>query len=127
MKKVCIGVMLALILATGIFAAEMDDKTTADAQELLAREQGKSDENHQFLDEHVFGSLENRQKLNEFRSRFNEVNGQIHLLKNQIAVAMRSRTPDLRSVSDKRQRLEKNVEAHDKLLSEFQQWISSIR
>ena len=127
MKKVCIGVMLALILATAVFAAEMDDKTTADAQELLAREQGKSSDNHQFLDEHVFGSLENREKLNEYRSRFNELNGQIHLLKNQIAVAMRSRTPDMRTVSDKRQRLERFVDAHDKLLSEFQQWVSSIR
>ena len=127
MKKIYIAFLLGFILAVSIYAQETPEKVTADAEELLAREQGKSDTNHQFLDDNVFGSFENRQKLNEYRSKFNEVNGRIYILKNQISVALKSRNPDMRLVSTRKRQLQTKVDDHDNLLAEYEKWVASIR
>ena len=127
MKKLYIVLLLVSITTAGIFAAETPEKVKADAQAFLETEQGKSDANRQFLDESKFSSFEDRQKLNEYRSKFNAVDAKIYVLKNQISVALKSRTPDMNMVNTKHQQLQTQVDEHDKLLSEYKQWVSSLK
>jgi hypothetical protein len=64
MKGVCIAVLLAVIVAGGVFA-ETPQKVATDAEILLGIEQDKSAANHLFFEESVMGSFENRIKLND--------------------------------------------------------------
>ena len=127
MKKLYIVLLLVLITAAGVFAYEKPEKVNADAQTFLEKEQAKSDANHLFLDENVFENFENRQKLNDYRSKFGNIDAKIYVLKNQISVALKSRTPDMDLVSAKRKQLESQVDEHDKLLSEYKQWVSNLK
>ena len=127
MKKLYIVLLLVLITTAGVFAVETPEKVKADAQAFLEAEQAKSNANRDFLDESKFGSFENRQKLNEYRSKFNTIDAKIYVLKNQISVALKSRTPDMNLVNTKHQQLQTQVDEHDKLLSEYQQWVSSLK
>ena len=126
MKKLYIMVLLALVAAT-IFALETAEKTAADAKTFLSREEEKSAANHHFLDENVFGSHENRVKLNEYRSKFNAIDARIYVLKNQISVALKASDPDMQAISTKRQQLQAHVDEHDKLLAEYKQWVSTLK
>ena len=127
MKKLYIVLILVLITAVGVFAFETPEKVATDAEKLLTAEQAKSDSNRLFLDENKFSSFEDRQKLNEYRSKFGTIDARIYVLKNQISVALKSRTPDMDLVSAKHKQLENQVDEHDKLLSEYKQWVSSLK
>ena len=127
MKKLYIMVLLALVTAGGVFAAETPEKVSTDAKTLLATEEEKASSNHLFMDETVLNNLENRNKLNEFRGKFNAINTQIHVLKNQISVELNSRTPDVQSLSAKRQQLQVQIDEHDKVVAEYKQWVSTLK
>jgi len=127
MKKLYILVLLALLVAAGIFAEETAEKVSADAKTFLETQEGKSAANHQYLDENQFQSFEDRIKLNEYRSRFSAIDGRIYLLKNQISAGQKTRDPDMQALNTKRQQLETQIEEHDKLLDEYRQWVSSLR
>ena len=126
MKKVYILVLFGLIAISGVFA-QTNQKVAAEAETFLQTQQDKSAANHQFLDDNVLANQENRLKQDEYRKQFNDINGRIYVLKNQITVAMKSRTPDMQSISTKRKQLENQVEQHDKLLDEYKQWVASLK
>ena len=126
MKKLYIIVLLALI-AGGIFAAETSEKVAADARALLETQEEKNAANHQYLDDNVFESIENRQTLNDYRSKFSTIDARIYVLKNQISVAQKSRSPDMQQITLRRQQLQTQIDEHDKLLAEYKQWVSSLK
>ena len=127
MKKLYILVLLAFIVSAGIFASDTSEKVAADARALLETQEGKSAANHQYLDENVFQSIEDRNTLNEYRSKFSAIDARIYVLKNQISVAQKSRSPDMDALANRRQQLETQIDEHDKLLSEYKQWVSSLK
>jgi uncharacterized coiled-coil DUF342 family protein len=126
MKSLFFVVLLALITAGNIFA-ESPQKVTADAENFLTQQQERSASNHLFMEETAIVSHENRNKLNDYRSRFNNLNGRITVLKNQINVALKAREPDLNAISIHRKQLQGLIDEHDKLISEFNGWASTIK
>ena len=127
MKKLYLLIILGLLAAGLVLAQTASEKVSQDAQVFLDSQQEKSDANHQFLEANVFESAENRVKLEEYRKRFNDINGRIYILKNQLTVGQKTRSPDLRALSQKRDQLEGYIKQHDQLLSEYRQWVSSLR
>ena len=119
--------LIILILACGFAFAETKEKVVSNSESLLMTQQDKNDEYHAFLDGNAFANHENRQKLNEYRRRFQDITGKIHVLRGQMRTEMSSRSPNLNALSIQRSRLETLVGEHDDLLEEFKQWVDSIR
>ena len=124
MKKLCI--LIVFVFFTGFAFADTGEKVASDAESFLTSQQEKSADYHLFLDQNPLDSLGNREKLNDFRKRFNVVTGKIYVLKNQISVEQKSRSPNLRALAEHRNNLEVLVDEHDKLLSEYQKWVASL-
>ena len=124
MKGICIGLLFAL-LAGGVFA-ETPQKVASDAGILLEQQQEKSAENHQFMEESVLVSRENRYKLNDYRSKFRTLSGQIYVVKNKISAAIDLREPDIAMLTSLREQLQGLIDDHDKLIGEFRQWVSTL-
>ena len=126
MKSICFGVLL-LVLLTGAVFAETNQKVATDAEILLGQQEDRSAANHLFMDSSVLVSRENRIKLNEYRSKFNAIAARIYLVRNRISTSLNARDTDIAQLSALRQQLEGLIGEHDNLISEFKQWISSIK
>ena len=124
MKRLCI--LIAFVFFAGFASADTGEKVASEAESYLASQQEKSDGYHRFLDENPFGNLENREKLNDFKKRFNAVTGKIFVLKNQISGEQKSRSPNLNALAGHRSQLEALVSEHDDLLAEYKKWVSSL-
>ena len=119
--------LIILILACGFAFAETSEKVAASADSLLATQQEKNADYHLFLEENSIDNHENRQKLNEYRKKFQDLTGQIHVLKGQMSTEMKSRSPNVNALSTQRSRMESLVADHDSLLDEFKKWVDSIK
>ena len=125
MKRFCIFILI--VLAAGFVFAETPEKVSSDADALQTVQQGKSDEYHLFLQDSALDSYENRDKLNDYRARFNAITGKIIVSQNQIATEMKSRSPNTSQIQQIRQRMQGQVDEHDKLLAEYKDWVTSLK
>lgn len=127
MKKLSVVLLLVFIAAAGAFAQQKDtpERVKSDANQLLTAQEQKADAYHKFLDEE-FLSMENRQKLNEYRKNFSAMDADIYRLKNRISIAQRSQNPNIDSIKSQRDELQGMVDDYDNLLSEFKQWINGL-
>ena len=126
MKKLIIAIFMLSIAAAVIFAQDTTEKISADANALLKAMEAKSDEYHLFLSIDAFQNVENRAILKDYQTKFSSMNAKINNLKNRIAIAQRSREPDIESIRQQRQDLQGQVDEYDRLLSDFRQWVSRL-
>ena len=125
MKIITLGVLL--VLAAGGVFAETPQRVATDAEILLGIQQDFSAENRLFLESSILLNHENRIKLNEYRSRFNAIQGRIHILKHQITTALSARDPRIEVISSLRQQLTNLVDEHERIVNEFREWVSTLR
>jgi len=126
MKKLIVVLLLLSISTTVIFAQDSASKITADANALLKAMESKSDEYRLFLSIDAFQNVENRAMLEEYRTKYNDMNSKMFHLKNRIAIAQRARNPDIESIRTQRQELQSQVDEYDRMVSDFRQWVSRL-
>ena len=126
MKRVSIVLALMLLVAGGLFA-ETPQQVSTDANALLGQQQDLAADNRLFMETSVTVSRENRIKLNDYRTRFNAINGRIYRLRNQISVNLNVREPNVGMLTTLRQQLQALIDEQDKLITEYRQWVSSIQ
>jgi hypothetical protein len=125
MKRASIVLVLILLAAGGLFA-ETPQQVSTDANALLGQQKDLSADNHLFMQTSVIVSQENRIKLNDYRTKFNAISGRIYKMKNQISVNLNVREPNVIMLATLRTQLQAMIDEHDKLVTDFQQWVSSI-
>ena len=125
MKNLCIGLMLLLI--AGAVFAETPQQVSTDANLLLGQQEDGSAANHLFMETSVIVSHENRIRLNDYRSKFNSLSGRIYRLKHQISVNLNVREPNVIALAGMRTQLQGLIDEHDRLITEFRQWVSSLQ
>ena len=125
MRNICIVLFLVLVAAGGLFA-ETDQQVSTDANILLGQQQDGSADNHLFMETSVLVSRENRIKLNDYRAKFSALSGRIYRLKNQISVNLNVREPNVVALASMRTQLQGLIDEHDRLITEFRQWVSSL-
>ena len=126
MKILTLGLLLFVLAAGGLFA-ETSLRIATDAENLLGIQEDRSASNHLFLETSLLLKYENRVKLNDYRVRFNAISARILALRNQVTNALQAREPRIDRISNLRGQLESLIGEHDALLSEFRQWVSTLR
>jgi len=126
MKRVSIVLVLILLAVGGLFA-ETPQQVSTDANVLLGQQQDLAADNRLFMETSVIVSRENRIKLNDYRTKFNAISGRIYRLKNQISVNLNVREPNVIALASMRQQLQGLIDEHDRLITEYRQWVTSIQ
>ena len=125
MKRLCF--VFLFVLAAGFIFAETAQHVSRDADILLAEQEDRSANNRLFMETSIIENHENRIRLNDYRSRFNAMNGRIAQLRTQISTAWNVREPDVTAIASMRTRLQALISEHDALVAEFRQWTSTLR